>query len=85
MCREYGGGEDVCETYHHNGEVVSIASDGEISLAPKISQGKTVVVKEFYTQEQTMKLINGNTLDSLQSWLIDHGPVAGLPATGHAD
>ncbi len=49
MCREYGGGEDVCETYHHNGELISIASDGEISLAPKISQGKTVVVKELYT------------------------------------
>ena len=32
-----------------------------------------------------MRLINGNTLDSLQSWLIDYGPVAGLPATGYGD
>lgn len=63
LCREIEGVEgESCETYYHNGDVVSIEVDGAVSLAPELLEGNTVIVKEMFTPEQTLELVSGNTV-----------------------
>ena len=62
VCREVSGQKDACETYYHNGDVVSIVTGEQTSLAPNLVEGNTVVVKELYTKEQTLELVAGKTV-----------------------
>ena len=62
VCREISGQKDACETYYHNGDVVSIVTGEQTSLAPNLVEGNTVVVKELYTKEQTLELVAGKTV-----------------------
>lgn len=67
VCREVDGKEDSCETYYHNGEVVSIVADGNTEMAPKLLAGnkldllETGTAKKMFTQAETTALVSGKT------------------------
>ncbi len=62
LCRHIDGQEDSCESYYHNGDVVSTVSDGATALAPKLLSGNTVILKEMYSADQVTELVSGNTV-----------------------
>ena len=63
LCRHLDSSdEESCESYYHNGEVVSTESDGKVSLAPSLMDGNTVVVKEMFASEQIIELVSGKTV-----------------------
>lgn len=67
VCREVKDKEDSCETYYHNGDRVSIVSDGNTEMAPKLLAGNKLdflesgTAKKMYTQAETTALVSGKT------------------------
>ena len=67
LCRVVDGKEDSCETYYHNGDRVSIVSDGNTEMAPKLMAGNQLdllesgTAKKMYTQAETTALISDKT------------------------
>jgi len=67
LCREIDGKESSCEIYYHNGDVVSIVSDGNTEMAPKLLAGNkldllaTGTAKKMFTQAETTALVSGKT------------------------
>lgn len=68
LCRHFEDREDgPCEIYFHNGDVVSVVTDGKTALAPKLLKGdqldllETGTARKMYTKEQTTALVSGKT------------------------
>lgn len=68
LCRHFDDqGTKACEIYYNNGSVISMETEGVISLEPKLYKGdqleylETGSVKKIFTKDETIALVSGKT------------------------